>query len=82
MLSRFPARLSPCAPVLFVGNQGRAFGSKLLQHSRDGGGPNTESFCQRVARNPLIPRSTQFEDRLQIIVDGFGSGPIARFRRH
>ena len=60
------------AVMLLVQNQRRPLQGKFLKHPCDRRSAHTQPLGQRVGGNARILRSAQFQDRFQIIVDGFG----------
>ena len=67
----FASRSEPDASVFFIQNQGRALRRELLKHSGHRRGANSQPLGQGVRRYPCVLRPAQFQNGLEVIVDGF-----------
>ena len=62
------------AMVLFVFHKRWPLAGEFLQHPGDGSRADIQMTGQGIAGYPLFFRTAQFEDRFEIVVDGFGRG--------
>lgn len=69
----FAGRGEPHAAMLFVQHQRRLLRSELLKHPGDRSRTHRQPLGQGVARNALLARAAQFENRFEVIVDRFGN---------
>ena len=63
----------PNAAVLFVEDEGGFEGGELLQHAGDGGGPDAEVGGEGVTGDAGVGGAGEFEDGLEVIIDGFSA---------
>ena len=67
----FAGRREPDTSMLFIQNQGRALRRQLLKHSGHRRRANSQPLGQGVGRDARILRAPQFQNGLEVVVDGF-----------
>lgn len=87
MADEFPcAALSGCrepnAPVLLIHDESWPLRSEPLKHSGDRRSLDFESLGKGLCCDPQFLRAAQFEDRFEVIVDGFRSRRRGEFSWH
>ncbi len=62
--------------VLLITDEGGLLSCQPLHHPRYGSRTNSEPFCQRVARHPIVLCAAQLKNGFEIVVDGFAGCAI------
>ncbi len=68
--------------VFLVLDKRWSLSGQLLQHSGHGSGADVQMAGQGIAGYSLFVRTAQLEDRLEVIIDGLGSGWRPLFSFH